>query len=64
MHSSYVESPTEAWVVADGGRCYKESEIRENFIEMVKCPGCRHKDRWFSGASAYQQHWKAVHSSR
>ena len=29
IHSSYVEAPTEEWVVALGGRCYKEKEVHE-----------------------------------
>ena len=57
---SYVETPCDSWVVADGGRCYKEAEDRENFVEMVMCPNCT-RERWFKNETAYRQHWKAVH---
>ena len=33
VHPSCVECPTDDWVVADGGRCYRESEVRSNFVE-------------------------------
>lgn len=60
VHVSYVESPSESWVVADGGRCYKEAEDHENFCEMVRCPECPRK-RWFISEQAYRQHGNAVH---
>ena len=59
MHASYVEAPTEQWLVAHGGRCYKESDTRQGFIEMVKCPTC---ERWLKDEVAYQQHWNSCHT--
>ena len=38
IHTSYVEVPAERWLCASGGRCYREAEVRSNFIEVVKCP--------------------------
>ena len=61
VHASYVETPTEEWVVADGGRCYKEEEVRLGFVTMVKCPLCTVKARWFPSEGAYQQHWGTIH---
>ena len=60
VHMSYVENPTDSWVVADGGRCYKEAELRQKFVEMVRCPSCS-KERWFRNDAAYRQHWQVVH---
>ena len=63
VHISYVEcpGPTDSWVVGDGGRCYRESEIRESFVEWVKCPQCTNRDRWFSSETAHRQHWYSIH---
>ena len=63
VHQSYLEVPTEGWLVANGGRCYKESEVRQNFVQNVKCPLCS-KERWFSSQSAYLQHWMTLHKGR
>ena len=60
VHQAYVEIPQDPWVIASGGRCYREADVRENFVEMVKCPLCC-KDRWFSSEGAYVQHWHAIH---
>ena len=61
VHQSYIECPTEAWVVAHGGRCYKELEVRNGFIEMVRCPDCKKGARWFNTEDSYRQHWNSVH---
>ena len=61
VHASYLETPTEEWVVADGGRFYKEEEVRLGFVSMVKCPLCTSKARWFGSETAYQQHWETIH---
>ena len=61
MHQAYIERATEEWIVADGGRCYKEAQMREYFIQQVKCPDCL-KDKWFVSDWAYRQHWHTVHS--
>ena len=61
VHPTYLENPTEEWVVADGGRCYKEEEVRMGFVSMVKCPLCTVKARWFNSEASYQQHWETVH---
>ena len=53
--------PTDSWVVADGGRCYKEADVCDNFIEMVRCPDCTIRERWFNSEQAYCQHWNTVH---
>ena len=62
VHQVYLETPTEEWVVADGGRCYKEEEVRMAFVAMVKCPLCTVRARWFNSEDAYQQHWETVHN--
>ena len=61
VHPSYLECPTEEWVVADGGRCYKLAELRSSFLENVRCPDCISKERWFGSKDAFRQHWNAVH---
>ena len=62
VHASYVECPADSWVVANGGgRCYRECEVRENFVESVKCPQCTKRDRWFGSETAYRQHWNSIH---
>ena len=61
IHPAYVVIPDEDWVVADGGRCYRQSEVRQNFEKMVRCPDCSPKERWFNTKSAYEQHWLACH---
>ena len=63
IHISYIEHATEEWLVALGGRCYKESELRKNFIQWVKCPTCIPKEKWFPSEYAYCQHWDTVHKS-
>ena len=59
VHQMYVECPTEDWVVADGGRCYKRAERREKLEGNVECLRCR---KWFGSAWAYEQHWQTVHN--
>ena len=44
------------WQVLPGVR-----EVRENFVEMVKCPLCTTRERWFGSEEAYYQHWNSVH---
>jgi demethoxyubiquinone hydroxylase (CLK1/Coq7/Cat5 family) len=47
------------YCVAAGGRCYKERDIYEGQLAMVKCPVCKVvvKDQW-----AYEQHYHACHT--
>ena len=59
-HISYVECPDEDWVMAEGGRCYRESQLRSQFVEMVQCPVCP-VERWFSSEQNYRQHWHGAH---
>ena len=50
IHISYVEVPTERWLGASGGRCYREASTRANF-----------NDRWFNSETAYRQHYRTGH---
>ena len=62
VHVSYIEPASESWLVASGGRCYKESLVREEFENSVRCPNCPNvRKAWFSTIGAYVQHWLAVH---
>jgi len=63
VHISYVELATESWLVANGGRCYKESAVREGFESSVRCPLCPNvRKAWFTSIGAYVQHWHSVHA--
>ena len=62
VHQSYMEVPDEDWLKAYGGRCYRKSTLRHNFIEMVRCPDCP-CERWLPSQEAYRQHWNSVHTT-
>ena len=61
VHVSYVEYPSESWLFAAGGQCYREAELRAKFVEMVKCPACHICERWFKTVAAYRQHYQQSH---
>ena len=65
VHASYVEypGPSETWLCAAGGRCYREAEIRASFVKMVQCPACTTSERWFTTEAAYCKHFNMVHKS-
>ena len=49
LYASYVEqTPPVGWLVANGGRCYRATEVESNFKNMVLCPECAiwKKDLW------------------
>ena len=63
VHVTYVEIPSEPWLRAAGGRCYREEELRTKFVSMVKCPACLFCERWFKSGLAYRQHYRQCHLS-
>ena len=63
VHIGDVECPSEPWLCADGGRCYREAMVRSNLMCMVKCPACTTRERWFSSKAAYRQHYQELHRS-
>ena len=48
IHMSYVEQDTTGWLAANGGRCYRATEVESNFKNTVPCPECAiwKKDLW------------------
>ena len=58
-----MEADTSGWLAAQGGRCYREKEVREAFQKMRLCPACE-ADKWSSwkkNMDAYEAHYNAVH---
>ena len=52
------------WLVAIGGRCYRESERRLAMEEMRQCPACPEHllSSWKKDNEAYEQHWREEHA--
>ena len=61
MHRSYVERDTHGLLVEDGGRCYKEEDVRRELADSVQCKVC---NKWLGDRWAYEAHFNACHLGR
>ena len=64
IHKSYLQAdPDNGFCRAQGGQCYKISDVRQNLQDSVKCPvtGCK---RVFRNKWAYEAHYQAVHQNQ
>ena len=59
MDKSYLDGDTHGeYIVAWGGRCYKEDKVFENQLAKLACPRC---DKVFNDQWSYESHYDACH---
>ena len=64
VDTSYLVPATEDWVVALGGRVYREKEVRKMLGEAHLCSWGKCNDKQLNSYWQWQRHFDAVHRGK
>ena len=64
VDTSYLIPATEDWVIAPGGKVYKEKGVRKMLGEAHLCSWGHCQDKKFNSEWQWQQHFDDVHRGK